>query len=380
MLTAALAIALAGGGADASERARGLPIGGGSGGFKLDRIAGFDQPLYVHGPDGAGELAFVVERAGHVRVIEDGRKLDGSFLNITGRVETGGEGGLFSIAFPDWAGSRKLYVMYTDDHHDLRIDEYQRSATNPLDVPTGTRRRIMRIRQRGALNHNGGQLQFGPDGYLYASTGDGGGIGDPEENAQDRSSLLGKILRIDPSRSVGRRNYAIPAGNPFLGGPGRNEIYARGLRNPFKFSFDGGRIFIGDVGQERREEVDAEGPKGLRNANFGWDKFEGTRRYEGGRLRHHDKPIHQYSHAGGNCSITGGYVSRDERIPSLYGRYIYGDYCRGQLRSFKPKRGSRDDQSLGLPEQTNLTGFGSDESERIYVARQNGDVYRIVPD
>jgi hypothetical protein len=382
-----VALALAGGlagaslgkdeGSGGSSLDRGRPIGDGRGGFHLSRMASFDRPVYVHGPPGAGDVVFVVEREGRVKILRDGRKR-GSLLNITGRVSCCAvERGMFSIAFPSFKRDRRFYVYYTDGQGDIRIDGFRRKRRHPLQAIGSSRRKVIEIRHRANDNHYGGQLQFGPDGFLYIGTGDGGGGGDPSENAQDKGSLLGKLLRINPNRRNGRRYTSAP-GNPYQGEDGRDEIYARGLRNPWRFAFDGKKLFVGDVGQERREEVNMRTRARGKGANYGWDVFEGTLRFEGGSLSRHDKPIHQYSHSGGRCSITGGYVSRNESIGSLWGRYIYGDLCTGEVRSFIPDRGgSRDDKSLDVDDKPGLTTFGVDARKRLYLAQQSGGVFRI---
>jgi hypothetical protein len=380
----ALAVAVAAGlpaaGGSPGPDQRGRQIGDGRGGFHLSRVAGFDRPVYVHGPRGAGGLVFVVEREGRVKLFEGGRKR-GTFLNIANRVSCcTGERGLYSIAFPNWQRNRRFYVYYSDRQGDIRIDEFKRKRRHPREAIPSSGRLVLQIRHRANSNHYGGQLQFGPDGFLYIATGDGGGSGDPSENAQDKGSLLGKMLRINPNRRNGRR-YSSAPGNPYVGRAGRNEIYARGLRNPWRFSFDAKQLFIGDVGQSRREEVNMRTRTRGKGANFGWDVFEGTLRHEGGSLTRHDKPIHQYSHSGGRCSITGGYVSRDRRIGSLWGRYVFGDLCDGVLRSFIPRaRGSRDTKTLGVDDKPGLTTFGRDARGRLYLAQQSGPVLRIADD
>jgi glucose/arabinose dehydrogenase len=238
-------------------------------------------------------------------------------------------------------------------------------------------------------NHNGGQLQFlGND--LYFGTGDGGSGGDPPNNAQNKDSLLGKLLRIDP-RPSGGRPYSIPAGNPFVGKPGRDEIYSYGLRNPFRFSFDTvsarqPRIAIGDVGQNRFEEADYEPVSAAAGANFGWDAFEGFVPYTDENSGTPDpggttKPIFAYSHSrgGGSCAIIGGYVLGDRRLPALYGRYVYADLCEGQLRSFAPHlKRAGEDRELGLRVES-PSSFGEDDAHRLYVASLEGPVFRLVP-
>ena len=236
-------------------------------------------------------------------------------------------------------------------------------------------------------NHNGGQLQFLGD-LLYFGTGDGGSGGDPPNNAQDKESLLGKLLRIDPRPSDGRP-YTVPADNPFVGRPGRDEIYSYGLRNPFRFSFDTTnskqpRIAIGDVGQNRFEEIDYTTVAGASGANFGWDAFEGNSPYTeensgtpdpGGTV----KPILAYSHSrdGGSCSVIGGYVVGNGGPDALRGRYLYADYCSGVLRSLVPHlHGASNDRKTGLT-VTSPTSFGEDDRGRIYVTSQDGSVYRL---
>jgi hypothetical protein len=237
-------------------------------------------------------------------------------------------------------------------------------------------------------NHNGGQMQF-LGGLLYFGTGDGGSAGDPPNNAQSKDSLLGKLLRIDP-RASGGAPYTVPASNPFVGRPGRDEIYAYGLRNPFRFSFDTvsgpqPRLTIGDVGQNRFEEVDYTTVAAASGANFGWDAFEAFAPYKdensgtpdpGGTI----KPIFAYSHArgGDSCSIIGGYVAADPSLPSLHGRYLYADYCEGRLHSLVPHLGGASgDRKLGLAVE-NPTSFGTDDHGHVYVTSQGGPVYRLV--
>jgi glucose/arabinose dehydrogenase len=341
-------------------------------------VASFDQPVYVHGPPGAGPITFVVEQPGKVKVLRGDRKLKGSFLDIRGKVSCCGERGLLSIAFPDFAHDRRFYVYFTDDQGDIRVVEYKRKRGR-LKADAGSARNVLEIRHRRFSNHNGGQLQFGPDGLLYIGTGDGGSANDPAGNAQSKGSLLGKILRINPLRRSRHQPYGVPRSNPYVSERGRAEIYARGLRNPWRFSFDGHRIAIGDVGQDRFEEVDYERLHGARGANFGWDAFEGNALIEPPAPASPVKPILTYSHAGGGCAITGGYVVRDRRLGGLRGRYVYGDFCAGELRSFKPKLGgARDDGALGLPHIDSLSSFGIDARRRLYVASLDGGVWRFV--
>jgi glucose/arabinose dehydrogenase len=357
--------------------------GGGAGGVAAQQIGRFKKPVYVHGPPGGDGALFVVERAGRVKVMpaEGGER---TFLDIKRRVSCcTGERGLFSVAFaPDYEASGRFYVYFTDRKGDIRVDEYQRSPDDPLRASSATRRKVLRIRHRRFSNHNGGQLQFGPDGYLYAGTGDGGGAADPRENAQSKRSLLGKLLRIDPLRQGG--GHRVPSSNPYADKKGKDEIYARGLRNPWRFSFDGDHLVIADVGQDRFEEIDYETVDGARGANFGWDAFEGSARFRSPDAsnppKRHERPIAQYGHGGANCSITGGYVVRDPELPSLQGRYVYGDLCGGEIRSLIPELGgARDDRPVGLREP-GLVSFGEDAADRVYFASAaTGRVFRIVP-
>ena len=245
---------------------------------------------------------------------------------------------------------------------------------------------MIRVKHRLAPNHNGGTAAVRPRRLpLLCDRGRRGGGGDPNENAQNLDSLLGKLIRIDPRRR-GKRPYTVPGSNPFVGVAGRDEIYSYGLRNPFRFSFDreDGHLVIGDVGQDSWEEIDYLSPAAARGANFGWDAYEGLARFDSpdaspipaGPVT---PPIHQYGHGGGNCAITGGYVSRDPHNPSLYGRYLYADFCRGEIRSLIPSEaGASDDRVAGLRSFGGISGFGEDARGRLYVADlASGGVYMI---
>lgn len=360
-------------------------------GVGLKRIGRFEHPVYVAGAPGFPRLLFVVEQPGRVEVLRSGHRLAHPFLDVSGLVSyDGGERGLLSIAFPpDYARSRRFYVYYTDNAGNIRIDEFERkSATR---AARGSRRAVIEIPHPVNANHNGGQLQFLGD-LLYFGSGDGGSGGDPPNNAQNRHVLLGKLLRIDPRPSHGRP-YSIPPDNPFAGGHGgRPEIYSYGLRNPFRFSFDRvgdpsqPRLVIGDVGQNRFEEIDYTSVAAASGANFGWDAFEGFSPYReenggtpdpGGTV----KPVFAYDHGrgGGSCAIIGGYVVGDPRLPSLRGRYVYADLCEGELRSIVLRpHGAGGDRRLGLRVDS-PSSFGEDDRGRIYVCSLEGPVYRLVP-
>lgn len=344
------------------------------GGLDLREVGDFERPIYAHGPPGAPGLLFVVEREGLIKVMRGGERR-GTFLDIRGLVRCcESERGLFSIAFAPWRKSRRFYVFFTDSQGDLRISEFKRNKGNPLRAAERSRRDLLDIRHRSAANHNGGQVEWGPDGRLYIATGDGGTGGAP---AQDKGSLLGKILRINPLRRQGPGPYSTPNDNPYAGRPGKDEIFSRGLRNPFRFSFAGRKIVIGDVGESRAEEVDYERLRGARGANFGWPNYEGNELFQGPALQNHDRPIHTYSHSGGRCGIIGGYVVRDRGLGSLRGRYLYGDLCTGQIRSLKPRLGgARGDRATGL-QRAGLVSFGEDARNNVYVVA-GGSVYRVV--
>ena len=350
---------------------------------ELELVGTFERPYFVTRAPGASSagLLFVVEGGGTVRIVDHGAVLPEPFLDIQALIEDSGPQGLLSIAFPpDYETSRLFYVFFTNNAGNIEVDEFRASPGDPTDADESTRRRVLAISHPVNPNHNGGQLQFGPDGMLWISTGDGGGPGDPGENAEDISSPLGKMLRIDP-RVSGANPYSVPADNPLVGVPGRDEIWSRGLRNPWRFSFDGPRIVIGDVGAASWEEVSYETIAGARGANFGWDNYEGTHLFEGPELTVHEPPIHEYSSAlgGANCSITGGYVSRDRTLPDLFGRYVYADFCAGELRSLIPRLGgASDDAPLGLT-VASPTSFGVGPGKRLYVASVTGPVYRLVP-
>jgi glucose/arabinose dehydrogenase len=357
-----------------------------AGGVALKKVGSFDAPVDVAAAPGFPKLLFVVEQPGRVMVMRGGHRLRKPFLDLRDQVSYGGERGLLSIAFPpDYGRSKRFYVYYTDNAGNIRIDELKRgSATR---ARRGSRRQVIVIPHPVNSNHNGGQLHF-LGNLLYFGTGDGGSGGDPPNNAQNKDVLLGKLLRIDP-RPSGGKPYSVPNDNPFVGRPGRDEIYSYGLRNLFRFSFDTTakqpRIAIGDVGQNEFEELDYTTLAAARGANFGWDAFEGLSKYTdensgtpdpGGTV----KPIFAYSHSrgGGSCSIIGGYVVRDPRLKSLRGRYVYADLCEGQLRSLVPhlKRASGD-RKLGLRVES-PSSFGEDSRHRLYVASVEGPVYRLV--
>ena len=352
---------------------------------RLLLLGRFESPTYLTAPPGDRRRRFVVERAGRIRVVRDGRLRRAAFLDIRGRVETGGESGLLSMAFaPDYGRSRRFYVYFVDTSGAIRVEEYRRARRTADRALPSSRRLVIRQPHRRA-NHKGGQLQFGPDGLLYMGFGDGGGAGDPDGNAQNRSRLLGKLLRIDPRRGR-RRAYRIPRSNPLVGRRGRNEVFSYGLRNPYRFSFDRrrGHLTIGDVGQDAVEEIDfvpnrrrgRRAPRG--GQNFGWPLFEGRRRFREGTAPGHVLPVIERTHAQGFCSIIGGYVIRDRGLGRrLYGRYLYGDLCSSRLRTARLRPGRAvADRALGV-RVPQLVSFGEDASGRLYAVSLRGAVYRL---
>jgi glucose/arabinose dehydrogenase len=331
---------------------------------KLKRIGRFHEPTYVTSAPGVNGVV-VVERGGRIRLVQ-GRKRH-TFTKVP-NVSTGGERGLLSVAFaPDYASSRLLYVYFTDGAGDIEIAELH-ADSDGLHAPASTLRPVVIVPHPVHSNHNGGQLQFGPDGLLYAGTGDGGGAGDEPDNAQDPSSRLGKLLQINPSS-------------------GAVGIYSLGLRNPYRFSFDlttdpaQPRIAIGDVGQDRFEEVDYLPFTSAMGANFGWNDFEGFAPFPGAHpptANPTAKPIKVYSSSGAACAIVGGFVVRDPRLRPLLGRYVYGDFCTGKVRSLIPSLGgARKDRGTGIRVR-NLSSFGETADGSLYATSLNGPAFRFV--
>jgi hypothetical protein len=344
----------------------------------------FDQPVHVTGPPLDGSRLFVTEKGGVVRVIKNDRALPTPFLDISEEVADGSEQGLLSLAFhPDYAANGLFYVYLTAAvSGELQVREYRRSA-NPEVADEGSLRVVWRHPHDDALNHNGGLVAFGPDGYLWLAPGDGGGSGDPFDNARDFDSHLGKVLRIDP-RPGNAGDYTIPADNPTFEGRPPSAIWSYGLRNPFRFSFDraNGDLFIGDVGQSAREEIDwAPASEGRgRGADYGWPCREGTVTGPRPCTVDHEAyipPIWDYLQSGPRA-VTGGYVIRDPGLPSLAGRYVYADTYTGQVRSFVPARPrATGDRAEAFPRRSPLVSFGEDGCGHVYVVSLVGSVERI---
>ena len=340
--------------------------------------SGLSSPLYVtHAGDGSNRL-YIAERGGLVRVLQPGASAASVFLDLRGKLVSGDEQGLLGLAFhPGYASNGRLFAYYTRvGDGALVIAEFQRSA-NP-DVADPAENIVLVIAHPRQSNHNGGMLAFGPDGYLYLGVGDGGAGNDPLNNAQSIDVLLGKILRIDVNRQdplFGSR-YGSPPDNPFVDAPGRDEIFATGMRNPWRFSFDRttGALWVGDVGEDEREEVHA---PIVRGGNYGWRVYEGT------TCTNNDPtlcdparfiaPLFEYSHAGERCSITGGYVYRGPRGTLPAGTYVYGDFCTGEIFVWNGMA-----QTLLLDTSMNIVSFGEDEQGELYVVDLGGTVSRIV--
>jgi glucose/arabinose dehydrogenase len=343
---------------------------------RLIRVGTFDQPTYATGAPGDATRLFVVEKAGRIFVVRHGHRH--LLLDISKLVESGGgEQGLLSMVFaPDYQKSRRFYVAYTIAGNDVRVAEYRRAAHNANVAARRSGHIVITVAHK-FTNHNGGQLQFGPDGDLYVGVGDGGNEDDPENLGQNTSVLDGKILRIAPRPGGG---YSVPSSNPFVGRSGfRPEIWAYGLRNPWRFSFDRrtGALAIGDVGQDKEEEIDYAPRGGGKGANYGWSVFEGTQRFKPGSAPGAVFPVLVKLHSDGYCAIIGGYVVRDRALRSLYGRYLYGDLCHPGIQSVKLSPGhATGDRATGLS-VSQLASFGQDSAGHVYAVSLAGPVYRF---
>jgi glucose/arabinose dehydrogenase len=348
---------------------------------RLEEVArGLSNPLYLTAPAGDPRL-FVVEQPGRIRVVENGALLPTPFLDITDRVSSGGERGLLGLAFhPAYASNGYFYVNYTDLAGDTRVERYRVSA-DPARADPASARLVLHVAQPFS-NHNGGMLAFGPDGRLYVGMGDGGSGGDPQGNGQNPATLLGALLRLDVD---GGDPYAIPADNPYAGRPGgRGEVWATGLRNPWRFAFDreAGLLYLADVGESEVEEVNVV-PAGAAGLNYGWSVMEGSRCFrpaEGCSRAGLVLPVLEYTHGEG-CSVTGGYVYRGSRIPALRGHYFYADFCRGWVRSFRyDGSGAADRREWDFGGVGNVLSFGEDATGELYVLAASGRVFRMVPE
>lgn len=386
VLAAVAVVALA---ALACGNSTGTPgaVGGGPApgtvGVALQRVAsGLDLPLFVTAPPGDPRL-FIVEKSGRIRVVESGALRPTPFLDLSTVVSAGPEQGLLGLAFhPAYAQNGLFVVDYTDQSGNTQVVTYKVSS-DPNVADPATAHVILGVPQPFA-NHNGGEVAFGPDGDLYVGLGDGGSEGDPQGHGQDRTELLGSLLRI--ALNADGAGYTTPADNPFAAGPGgaRAELWNSGLRNPWRFSFDRatGELYIADVGQNAFEEVNVL-PAGDRGGeNFGWNIMEGMHCYAASSCDRSGLtlPVIEYGHDAG-CSITGGYVYRGAAIAALQGTYFYADYCSGFVRSFRWQAGAVTEEHAwpALEPGSGITSFGEDAAGELYLTAVSGDVYRIVP-
>jgi glucose/arabinose dehydrogenase len=347
--------------------------------LQLQQVAtGLSGPVYVTSPPGDARL-FIVEQPGRIRIVQNGQLMTQPFLDIISRVGSGGERGMLSVAFhPQYSANGFFYVYFTATNGDIRIERF-RVSSNPNVADPASSKLILGVpHPRG--NHNGGLALFGPDGMLYLGLGDGGGGGDPDRNGQNANTLLGALLRIDVNTGD---PYSIPAGNPFIGrSDARGEIWAIGLRNPWRFAFDpqGGNLYVADVGQGDREEVNVVSATRA-GVNYGWNIMEGSVCYNASSCDRQglELPAVEYRHLGNACSVTGGFVYRGSAIPELAGHYFYGDYCAGFVKSFRYENGAAtDERTWELGNIGNVTSFGQDAAGELYITAGNGVVYRIV--
>jgi glucose/arabinose dehydrogenase len=341
-------------------------------------VSGLISPIYVAGARDGSNRLFIVEQGGRIKVLQPGAATPSVFLDITARVLSGGERGLLGLAFhPDFENNRRFFVNYTRRSDGATvIAEYRVSESDPNLADTSET--VLLLIPQPFANHNGGMIEFGPDGFLYIGMGDGGSANDPGNRAQDLNNLLGKILRIDVDHANGAIPYSSPADNPFFGAAaGRDEVYAYGVRNPWRFSFDRltGELYAGDVGQNAWEEIDVI----TRGGNYGWRMAEGNHcnpSIGGGScsLIGLVAPIAEYLHSGGRCSITGGYVYRGAKQTLPSGTYVYADFCSGEIFTFAGGGG----QGVLLATGMNISSFGEDEAGEIYVVGLSGTIHRLI--
>ena len=345
----------------------------------LEEVGVFDQPLDLAAPAGDLKRVFVVERRGVIRIVQEGMTLSTPFLDISWKVSSGGERGLFSIAFhPDYWNNGKFYLSYTDRSGTSTISEF-RVSSNP-NVADRESERVLLTQEQPYANHNGGQIAFDGEGFLFIAFGDGGSGGDPLENGQNLETWLGAILRISVD---GGEPYEVPAGNPFVGlPPARPEIWAYGLRNPWRFSFDSATngLYIADVGQNAWEEINLGRAEG--GENYGWNVMEGNHCFDSETCDPTGltPPILEYGHDEG-CSITGGHVYRGCLMPGHHGKYFYADYCSGFVRSFRYDEGVTDVESWSevFGPIASPVAFGRDAAGELYILSQRGEIFKIVP-
>ncbi len=344
----------------------------------VEQVAsGLDQPVHLSTAVGDPRL-FIVEQPGRIRVVEDGKLLAAPFLDIAGKVRSGGEQGLLSVAFhPQYRANGFLFVNYTDNNGDTRIERYKVSANKNVADPRSAKL-ILSVGQRYS-NHQGGLNLFGPDGMLYIGMGDGGSQGDPHGNGQDKNSLLAKLLRLNVDRGD---PYEIASANPYARGGGKGEIWAIGLRNPWRFAFDrvSGLLYIADVGGDKFEEINVV-PMSTAGVNYGWNIMEGPECRRSGSCNQQglQKPAVSYpTHENSTCAVIGGSVYRGQKIPEIQGQYFYSDYCNSWLRSFGFADGKVTDQhQWPVGKLGSITSFGEDSQGELYITTSSGRVYRI---
>lgn len=337
-------------------------------------VRGLRAPLFVTSPPGDPRL-FVVEQPGRIRVVRDGKLLERPFLDLTDRVGYGGERGLLGLAFhPLYARNGFFFVNYTDKNGDTQIVRFKAGAISDV-ADRSSASPVLSVEQPYA-NHNGGMIAFAPDGKLWVGMGDGGSGGDPQGNGQNPATLLGKMLRLD----VDQAPYVIPPDNPFANRSGaRGEIWAMGVRNPWRFSFDRGAplVYVADVGQNAWEEVNV-APVSSAGLDYGWNRREGLHAFRASPPRPNTlDPVEEYAHSEG-CSVTGGYVYRGRAMPQYAGTYFFADYCRGWVRSFRWANGRVSERrEWNLGPLGSITSFGEDAAGELYVTSDDGSVYRL---
>jgi len=344
--------------------------------------SGLDRPVALETAPGDPGRLYLVEQPGRVLVWKDGKVAPAPFLDMRGRAKARhSEQGLLGLAFhPGFTRNRRFFTYYTDSRGDSVLSEWAAKSADEADPSS---ERVVLTQKQPYSNHNGGQIAFGPDGKLYLGLGDGGSGGDPQNNAQDLASWLGKILRLDID---GEKPYGVPKDNPFAGKKGaRPEIWAWGLRNPWRFSFDGTRLFIADVGQDKWEEVDLEDLRDGGGKNYGWRFFEGEKPHKDAAEAPKDlvSPIAAYGHHHGACSVTGGFVYRGKALPALRGAYLFGDYCSGEVWSLTetPGRGwERASVALDAPREPRISSFGRGADGELFLIDHEGIVYRLEAD
>lgn len=338
--------------------------------------SGFSKPLLVtNAGDGSGRL-FVVEQDGRIWIVQDGATLPEPFLDIVEQVGSeSNEQGLLGLAFhPDYEQNGSFYIDYTDNNGDTVVSRYRVSVD--ANIADAASEQVLLQVDQPYPNHNGGHLAFGPDGYLYIGLGDGGSQGDPHGNGQSLETLLAKILRIDVNSGS---PYGIPADNPFANGGGLPEIWAYGLRNPWRFNFDTatGDLYIADVGGSAWEEVNWLPGGIVGGSNFGWNYMEGMHNHEGDPPEGLLSPVVEYSHSEGGCSVTGGYVYRGAALPAWNGVYFYADYCSGLVWGLVQHADGAWESRLLFDTRELITSFGQDEAGELYLVARSGTIYQL---